>query len=400
MFPRRRPLLLAFAACAGLALAACSTPSRLPAVPVEAQSRAVVLDAPGARYRPEDRDRFMADIDESLERERTDLRLGDDGELPPVSYLAISGGGQDGAFGAGLLAGWTARGDRPEFKIVTGVSTGALIAPFAFLGPGWDAALTRLYTEVTDRDLIVSRGVSAALFDDAMADNLPLQRLVEAQVTPQVLDAIARESRRGRILLVATTDLDARASVVWNLTKMAESGRPEAVELVRRILVASAAIPGELPPTMIDVEVEGKRYHEMHVDGGTTQQVFVVPPEIVLSDLARRERTFYVIRNDRRHVPPVEVERSTIAIARRAIASLIHTQAIGDLYEIAAVAARDQARVLYAYIPDDFAAEPRFDFDNRYMNELFATGFRLGRDGYPWSSVAPGMEAQRPWRMR
>jgi len=210
-----------------------------------------------------------------------------------------------------------------------------------------------------------------ALFDDALADNLPLKRLVEANVTQEVLDAIAEESRKGRMLLVGTTDLDAQRSVYWNLTLMAESRHPQALALIQKILVASAAIPGELPPAMIDVEVQGQRYQEMHVDGGTTQQVFMLPPELVITNVARRERTIYVIRNSRMAIESFEVPRDALAIAGRAVTSLIHTQGIGNLYEIAAQARRDGAHFRLAYIPDSFDHELSEAFDRQYMNELF-----------------------------
>lgn len=313
-------------------LCACGAPPRQPSVPAAKQLQANVPGLPGIRYRAPDFHGLKKDLLVSVQRERALLEAaGYTGPLKPISFLALSGGGADGAFGAGLLVGWSQRGDRPEFNLVTGVSTGALIAPFAFLGPRYDAQLKRLYTEISDKDILQLRSVVSALFDDALADNLPLQRLVEANITQEVLDAIAAESLKGRTLLVGTTDLDARRSVYWNLTLMAESRHPQALPLIREILVASAAISGELPPAMIDVEVDGQRFQEMHVDGGTTQQVFVLPTEVVMTEVARRERTLYVIRNSRLAVDSVQVERSAYEIASRAIASLIHTQGIGDL---------------------------------------------------------------------
>jgi hypothetical protein len=232
------------------------------------------------------------------------------------------------------------------------------------------------------------------LFDDALADNLPLKQLVQANITPEVLEAIARESEKGRTLMVATTDLDARHSVYWNLTRMAESRHPQALPLIRSILVASAAIPGELPPAMIDVEVNGQRYQEMHVDGGTTQQVFVLPGELVLTEVAKRPRTAYVIRNSRLRVAPVQVERNALSIASRAIESLIHTQGIGDLYEIAAIARRDGIQLRLAYVPDSFDKAATQSFDPDYMNALFLTGYELGRKGYPWARSPPGLAGE------
>lgn len=390
-----RRSLAATTSLAVLVLAAgCASPTRLPAVPGDLQYEAAVPGMPGIRYRQPQVDALLADLRTTVEREQAELRrTGYDGPLLPISFLALSGGGENGAFGAGLLVGWTAHGDRPEFNVVTGISTGALIAPFAFLGPRYDAQLKRLYTEVSAGDVLKLRGLTSALFDDALADNLPLQRLVEANVTQEVLDAIAAESRKGRMLLVGTTDLDAQRSVYWNLTLMAESGSPQALPLIRKILVASAAIPGELPPAMIDVEVQGKPYQEMHVDGGTTQQVFMLPPELVMTNVARRERTIYVIRNSRMTVESSEVKRDALAIAGRAIASLIQTQGVGNLYEIATLAQRDGAHFRLAYIPDSFDRKLPDAFDRDYMNALFLVGYKLGAEGYPWATRPPGLVA-------
>ncbi len=388
------------ARCAALALLAagllaCSTPPRQPAVPHGLQAQAQVPNLPDIRYRGPGFGRLQDDLLLTVQRERAALAASDSlGPLPPISFLALSGGGGDGAFGAGLLVGWSEHGDRPTFNLVTGVSTGALIAPFAFLGPKYDTQLKRLYTEISDKDILNLRGISAALFDDALADNLPLQKLVEHNITAELLEAIAIESAKGRTLLVATTDLDARRSVFWNVTLMAESRHPKALQLIRQILVASAAIPGELPPMMIDVEAAGHAYQEMHVDGGTTQQVFVLPTELVLSDVARRERTLYVIRNARLAVDSEQVERSALAIATRAIASLIYTQGIGDLYEIAALAQREDAHFRLAYIPDGFDKVATQAFDREYMNALFLVGYRLGRDGYSWAHKPPGFAGE------
>ncbi len=379
------------ACMAAALLGACASPSRLPAVPPALQNQAVVPNLADIRYRAPDFGRMQDDLLLTVQRERAALDArGERGPLPPISFLAISGGGANGAFGAGLLVGWTQHGDRPVFNLVTGVSTGALIAPFAFLGPKYDTQLKRLYTEITDKDILNLRGISAALFDDALADNLPLQKLVEANITPQLLEAIAEESAKGRTLLVATTDLDADRRVLWNITLMAESRHPRALALIRKILVASAAIPGELPPLMLDVEAAGHAYQEMHVDGGATQQVFVLPAKFLLPKLAQRDRTWYVIRNSRLSVASVQVERSTLSIAQRAISSLIHNQGIGDLYQIAAIAKRDGAHLRLAYIPDSFTVPAPDDFDRDYMNALFLVAYKLGRDGYPWATEPAG----------
>ena len=193
--------------------AGCSSLTRLPSVPRDQQYAATVPGLPGIRYRAPQVEALMDDLRTTVERERAVLRAdGYRGPLLPISFLAVSGGGENGTFGAGLPVGWTERGDRPEFNIVTGVSTGALIAPFAFLGPKYDAQLKRLYTEISAMDVMELRGMVGALFDGAMADNLPLKNLVEANITQEVLDAIAAESKKGRMLLVSTTERDAQRS--------------------------------------------------------------------------------------------------------------------------------------------------------------------------------------------
>ena len=214
---------------------------------------------------------------------------GQAGDLPPAYFLAISGGGDNGAYGAGFLNGWTAAGTRPEFKVVTGISTGALIAPFAFLGPKYDHVLEKVYTTSSQKDIFKKRGIAAWLFGDSMADTRPLASVIESYVTRALLDEIAAEYAKGRILLVGTTNLDSLEPVIWNMTAIAASQDPRAVPLFRSILLASASIPGAFPPVMIDVNLDGAKYQEMHVDGGTIAQVFLYPPSVSIAGAPKRK---------------------------------------------------------------------------------------------------------------
>jgi predicted acylesterase/phospholipase RssA len=363
--------------------------TRSNAVPSELQALAVVPGFPNfIRYFPTDATHeaeFEKDFLDSNERERLELaRHGYTGALPPVSYLAISGGGDNGAFGAGLLNGWSATGERPTFKLVTGVSTGALIAPFAFLGPAYDATIKSIYTGISFRDIALKRSPLWVLFGDAMADNTPLRKLVEKSVTRAVLDAIANERDKGRILLVATTNLDARRPVIWNITEIAAARSAVALDLVRRILIASSAIPGTFPPVMIDVLAGDKAYQEMHVDGATAAQVFVYPTAMHLHQLAPRKRTLYIIRNARLDPEWAQVERRTVPIAFRAIACLVQFQGIGDLYTIYTITQRDHLEFNLAFIPPTFDYPHQQLFDTKYMKELFAVGERMAVKGTDW----------------
>jgi predicted acylesterase/phospholipase RssA len=383
-------------------LAGCSYPSRMAAVPRDQTDRAVPAgDLRGIRYMGRDDLPIMAqDALEAVERQRAALAAaGHRGPLPPAEFLAVSGGGEDGAFGAGLLCGWTDQGSRPEFEVVTGVSTGALTAPFAYLGPRYDAKLKEVYTTITAHDVLARRGITAALFDDAMADTTPLRRFVARHADQQMMNDIAAEHARGRILMVGTTNIDARRGVIWNIGKLAASGNPRALELFQNILVASAAIPGAFPPVMIDVDVDGQHYQEMHVDGGASAQVFVYPPALVAAARAlnggripQRRRRVYVIRNARLDADWAQTNRRTMDIASRAIQSLIQTQGVGDLYRIYSTSQRDGVDFNLAYIPREFTTPYVEPFEPSYMNALFDLGYRMGREGYPWSKQPPNYD--------
>lgn len=376
----------------------CSLPKRLPPQPRALLGKAEVVGMPDIRFviqDPEDMERFAMRARELMDREKRWLaQQGQTGPLPPANLLAISGGGDDGAFGAGLLSGWTAAGTRPAFKVVTGISTGALIAPFAFLGPQYDATLREVYTRTSPTHILRERSLLAAVFDDAVSDNQPLLELTRKFVTQDMLRDVAAEYAKGRALLIGTVNLDARRGVIWDMGKIATLGTPEALDLFQRLMVASAAIPGAFPPAMIDVEVNGQRYQEMHVDGGTVAQVFIYPPRFHLKESAasagiQRQRNLYVIRNARLDPDYVDVERQALTIVQRAISSLIHTQGIGDLRLIYEIARRDGLDFNLAYIPESFNAPHKENFDPDYMQALFKVGYDLAKKGYPWQKEPP-----------
>ena len=378
----------------------CSTPPRKEAVPAALTSQAEIPGLPGVRYRLSEIDAMAREGLDSVERERRYLAAkGHKGPLPRANYLAISGGGDAGAFGAGLLNGWTAAGNRPEFKLVTGISTGALIAPFAFLGPKYDGRLKDFYTTIGPADIVEERSLWAAITNDALADNRPLWNRVAKEVDRPLLDEIAAEYEKGRLMLIATTDLDARQPVIWNMTKIASSRDPRALDLFRAVMVSSAAIPGAFPPTMFDVEADGRQYQEMHVDGGASAQVFLYPPNLRPANgygkgrPIERERTAYIIRNARIDADWAQVERQAMSISGRAVTSLITTQGIGDLYRIYATTQRDKVDFNLAYIPKEFNAPHPHEFDTEYMRQLYDFAYRRAVGGYPWQRTPPGLAA-------
>jgi hypothetical protein len=299
----RRGAVQAAALLVLLLATGCAAPPRLPPAAVNVTDQTTVLGIPNARFYADTQGAEMAqEALRALDRERAAGGLANG--LPAANFLGISGGSDDGAFGAGLLVGWSEAGTRPQFKLVSGVSTGALIAPFAFLGSAYDPQLRAVYTSVQPSDIYEQRSIVTAMFDESFADTAPLFRLISRYVDDDMLAAIAREYAKGRLLLIGTTNLDVQRPVIWNIGAIAASGKPGAIELVRKILLASAAVPGLFPPVMIDVEAGGERFQEMHVDGGAVAQMFLYPTTIGLHlDMRQkaliRERRAFLIRNSR-----------------------------------------------------------------------------------------------------
>jgi predicted patatin/cPLA2 family phospholipase len=371
-------------------------------VPPGDMDQATVLGLPNARFFVERPEAISAEQGRALIREAKALGIPRGGTLPPAYLLSLSGGGDNGAFGAGLLAGWTAHGDRPKFKLVTGVSTGALIAPFAFLGPEYDAALTDVYTNVDPSKIYEKRFIIAALTEDALADTTPLYETISHYIDSTLLAKIAAEYEKGRLLIIQTTELDAGKPVLWNIGAIAASGDPRALDLIRHILLASASIPAAFPPVMFDVEVNGEPYREMHVDGGAVSQAFLVPPNVNVrlaqekSGYRRSAVAAYIIRNARLTTEWSDVDRQTLSIAQKAVSTMINYNGIGDLYRMYLVTQRAGASFNLAFIGVDFQAEHKEDFDQTYMRALYRYAYEKAAKGYQWHHAPPGLAAKQP----
>lgn len=313
---------------------------------------------------------------------------------PVIETLALSGGGSDGAFGAGVLAGWSQRGDRPEFEIVTGVSAGAIIAPFAFLGRSEDEKLQVIWTQYKQNEVITTQLLPALFGGPALADTTPLQELIAHYVDREFLDRIAAQYRRGRILMVLTTNLDAQRPVVWNMGEIALSKSPRAIELFRSVILASAAIPAAFPPVKIEVEADGKMYDELHVDGGTTREVFVLPAEAPLQAFDALYpkppiRRFFIIKNGKASPEQEVVKPTTLQIASRAISTLIKSQNQGELYHIYRIALDAGADFNFMSVPASFDFKTTQIYDPKYQAALYAEGIKEGRRSI-WLKSPPG----------
>jgi Patatin-like phospholipase len=383
---------------AAIVVAGCATLERLPAVSYAQAKQTDILDIPDARVYVSERDRIL---DIALKaNQRSNLARGTSATR---HFLAISGGGDDGAFGAGLLIGWSDRGDRPKFDVVTGVSTGSLSAPFVFLGEKYDTQLKEIYTETTANDIFVRRSiVFAAIASDAVSDSAPLRSMIGRYLDRAMVQRIAEEYNKGRLLFILTTNLDQGRPVIWNIGAIAASNNPKAQDLIIDVLLASASIPAVFPPVMLDVTVDGAHHQEMHVDGGTIAQAFLYPPSFSLKSAAARagidaaklrasrKRVAYVIRNGRFTRAEESVKLQTIAIAREALSTMTTSSGVNDTYRMYLLARRDGVDFNLASIGEDFDVPYKGPFDTAYMQSLFAYGYQKGRAGYPWQKAPPG----------
>ncbi len=320
------------------------------------------------------------------------------GLKPTSNLLALSGGADDGAFGAGLLVGWGQNGDRPQFDLVTGVSAGALIAPFAFIGTDYDRQLSEIFTNYGGDQIYQANILAGILGGPGIAHNDPLKKLVARYVDAAMVRRLAEERAKGRILLIGTTNIDVQRPVFWDIGRIAQSGHQQSLYLIRDVLIASAAIPGVFPPVRIKVKAGGKQYEELHVDGGTTREVFFSPADFTFKELDKAigmkvSRRLFVIRNGKLGPEWEATSETALAIGARSLSTVLKNQTIGDLIRMHAKAKAEGIDYNLAAIPDGFKAARPAPFDQGYMKALYAEGFRLGREGYTWMKAPPGMIA-------
>ena len=318
-----------------------------------------------------------------------------------IDILAISAGGSKGAYGIGLLNGWDDAGDLPTFRLVTGISTGALIAPFAFLGGDYLDIVANFYTNVTEEDIFRSKTIFRVIFSDSLASSKPLQKLIKKYINKELINKIAIEHKKGRRLFIGTTNLDENRLVIWNMGHIAEIGSERAIKLFQKIMLASASVPAAHPPVYISMEADGEVYDAMHVDGGASVEVFfygaLFSIDTGLTTLGIEERPkvrLFIIRNSIIQHEFKPVKPRILDISARTITNLIRNQGIGDLYRIYVISQRDGIEYNLATLPDDYKYKSKakfdpVDFDPNEMDILYEMGYEAAKKGYPWKKHPP-----------
>jgi hypothetical protein len=394
---------------------------------------AAVRDFPAPNLPPRERLVDTASVDDTRPQAAGPIALVSHADGEPANVLVLSGGGMNGAFPAGLLKGWSESGTRPRFDVVTGISTGALIAPFAFLGAECDAELERVYTTMNANQIYRLRWLWSIPWADALADSEPLRRRIKKEVTAEMLARIAEEHREGRRLYVGTTNLDTLQLVVWDLGAIAAGDDPQKLELFQEVLLASCSIPGLLPPVPINVRIDGKRYSELHADGNVSASLFV-PSQMLEtgseSAVPREELTDGLLSSGRPSVAhggsvgrpattrerpatthetnPINVyvivagklapERATVArrlwhVSDVSLKGLIQSQMEGDLQRVYLSTRLSGARFHLAAIPQDLTTNSdSMSFDQKSMRQIFDAGRQFGKLGGPWGEAPPGID--------
>lgn len=377
--------IIYFAACISIFnLSGCAVVDRGVPVPPQFTSDAYLPNYINIRYSVDDSEHLL--VKEFVSAIKSGMS---DGGISNV--LAISGGGADGAFGAGLLCGWTKHGSRPTFQVVTGVSTGALTAPFAFLGAKFDDQLRDAYTHIHDDDVFVARNIFTIFHGDSLTTTGPLYHTISRYIDEDFIAEIAKEHAKGRRLFIMTTDLDAQRPVVWNMGSIAASGQLDSLDLFRRIIIASASIPVVFPPQYLKVEAHGEKFTEMHVDGGVMGQVFLHLPPLKETSVKTNKQKIraYVIRNSKVSGEYSAMTPLILPILTRTVATLVRTQGIGDLYEIYEQAKEGNAEYRLAYVPDDFKVDHHDMFEPEAMKKMFDAAYSMAAKGYPWRDRPP-----------
>jgi hypothetical protein len=385
-----------------VAVSGCATLPRN-AVPIARVHDAEIPGFPSVRaWSGQISKEFQADIIRSGREEPEAEFPRDENGIPIRNALALSGGGSNGAFGAGFLNGWSANGTRPDFKVVTGISTGALIAPFAFLGSEFDEQLKQAYTTTRTENILQKLNIFKILFkSEALTSTVPLSQLVQERITADMVRAVAEKHDQGHRLYIGTTHMDAQRLVVWSMGLIAKSQSAGALDLFHKVILASTSIPVAFPPVLIEVELDGNRCDEMHADGGTLTQVFFYGGIIDIK-AARREAYgydfkpaggIYIIRNGQVIPEPQNIDRNLAEISGRIIDSMIKAAVVGDLYRIYAFTQRDGMDFHYVDIPDDYESRSMEFFDKEEMNRLFEVGNQLAQSDTPWKSTLPGFES-------
>jgi len=386
--------LLALSGCAHLRYA----------VPENLVGKAVVIGMPDIRYyagKPDSYSMMRQSLKDSFKEEGKSEYLVDGIKTYPA--LIIGGGVSNSAYGIGLLKGWLKEGSRPVFKIVTGYSSGSIIAIATFAGKAYEDRIVDLFTSIASKDILKKRSMFSVLFGDSVYSSAPLAKKINDIVDKDLMLTIAQEYRKGRRLYVGTTDFDAQGSVIWDMGALASKGGLNSLKIFRKIILASCSFPAMVPPVYFQVEAGGRRYDEMHVDGGVVSGLFYIYQLMEgVESMAQSsginpggfKTRLYVLNLCYMSPHSKQVEDNMVEMTSRLIETNGASKMIGDTYRVYAFAKEKGWDYNLAYIPEDFKPNQKEMLDKQEMQRLFKRGYDDAIEGYKWHKAPPGLVAE------
>lgn len=401
MKPKTLHRLLIIIACL-LALSGCARVRH--AVPENLVGEAVVVGMPGIRYYTDKPVSFFMTrqslVDSFKEEDKSDYLVYG---IKTYPVLIIGGGVSNSAYGIGLLKGWLKEGSRPVFKIITGYSSGSLLATATFAGEGYEDRLAELFTSISTKDVVKQKGILGIMFGNSVYSSARFAKKIDDIMDTDLMARIAQEHKKGRRLYVGTTDLDAQGFVIWDMGALASKASLDSLKLFRKIVLASCSFSAMLPPVYFQVEAGGRHYDEMHADGGVVGGLFYinqlmeggVPAAQSCGINLRKLRTrIYALNCCYMSPHSKQVEDNLTAITSRLIETNGAAKMIGDTYRIYAFAKEKGWDYNLAYIPEDFKPNQKEMFDKQEMKRLFKRGYDDAAAGYKWHKAPPGLVAE------
>ncbi|WP_191117468.1 patatin-like phospholipase family protein [Vibrio campbellii] len=308
----------------------------------------------------------------------------------PLNYLALSGGGIDGAFAVGILNSWSEKGSRPDFDMVTGVSTGAIIAIYAFLGQEYDEELKLYYTKTQVEEIFERNSIFSIFRENSLVDTAGFSDKVRTAINKDLVEEIANKRSEGKLLFIGTTSLDNQSLAVWDIGRIAQENTVESVALIQDIIIASSAIPGVFPAKLFDIETKNGDYDELHVDGGISKQVFFLPKWFEIFDFKDREQVVYVIRNGRLNERFESTENNIVNISTRSMETMIKNQSNSDVIDIYNLSSSINVEFKLAYVENDYEYTLSTVGEvSDYMNYLYYYGYEKMNTERIWLSRPP-----------
>ncbi len=313
-----------------------------------------------------------------------------------LNILALSGGGANGAFGAGILIGLEESGQLKDYSIVTGISAGALMAPFVFIGGDAFSKMKEVMLNINDKSVLGKKNFLNTVFKDAFTDGEHLYQFIAEAFPEPMIEQIATQHRSGKRLFIGTTHFDSGELVIWNVGAIANSDMPNKSELIYKVLAASASIPGVFPPQFINVEHEGVIFEELHVDGGLATQVFFNPSNFdyqQISDSLGLETSpqLDIIRNGSLKAPYHSLRDKGLDLVAKSVSSLTLAQTRGDLYRMKYICEINNIDMQFTYMEQDFSYAKRTKdmFDEHYLLTIYKYGYHKATRGKPWVTELP-----------